>query len=218
VDRHNCARVSSHGSVQCVSVRALDEDRRDRDAHIRTTHDDSAGTVVVVDDRANSASVLRVDDLGGEEADATANQGDLAGHGGSVGEASGGGLAVAGLVTDAAVERVGDDNLRAGGECGVVHAAVAVEDSVSSGVEATGPVDHHVLGVAEVLRRRCRRLRKEGANRWDVVSRVRLWDDVPRDLDTEGSVLRLVSDGLLGPGQGAGRVVHCAIREDNAAT
>ena len=49
----------------------------------------------------------------------------------------------------AAVEWVGDDHLAAGGECGLVHAAISVKHSVSGCVEAAFPVEHHVIGVAE---------------------------------------------------------------------
>jgi len=140
-------RVIRDGRVDQVAGGALDEDGRDGDANVRAGHVDGAGAVVVVDQDSNGASVLGVDRLGGEVADATADQGDLAGHVGGIGETDGGRHAVS-FVTDAAVERVGDDHLQCvGGERDVL-LRDAVEDGVTGGVHAAGPIQDEVLGGA----------------------------------------------------------------------
>jgi len=85
-------------------------------------------------------------------------------------------------------------------------------------VEATSPVEHHVLGGAQELRRWCGRVGADGADWWYVVRRVGVWDFVVRDLCALQTVRSFVPNGLSGPRQGTGLIVHLAVRQDEATT
>jgi len=152
VDINDDRRVRGHRRVQRVAVRPFDEDGRDRHANLRATHRHGTRAVVVVHDGGNGASVLGVHHLGGEEADAATDQGDLAGHR-AVGEGASDGSGVgSGAIgaTHASVERVGDHNC-CSGEVSAVD-RLRPKDGVTRGVETSCVVNHQVVCGAVDLR------------------------------------------------------------------